>query len=150
MPVLYGSILYGSILYGSTLYMPRRWTYSSTWPVELLLAASNMREWTTFICYVVLLYHRSERHPSHKQRINQGSDPRHPLFQHVPTLKRLKSMNSFLHAVKPHSCIIYDWSTHLQSRHNTWQYLNPLGTGVEFIIFISCSCGNYSSAPICA
>ena len=54
-------------------------------------------------------------------RTRHESDPRHSLFQHEPAPKRLKSINSILHAVnpmggKPHSCRIDDLSTHLQSR----------------------------------
>ena len=80
--------------------------------------------------------------------------PRHSLFQHEPAPKRLKSRNSFIHAIKsldgkPHNCRIDDWSKHLQSRPHkvsrdpdeslpkgtrepwsTWYCLNHLLTGV--------------------
>ena len=32
-----------------------------------ITGCSNQCEWTTFICYVALLHHRPEGHPSHKQ-----------------------------------------------------------------------------------
>ena len=46
-------------------------------------------------------------------RTKHEGDPRHPLFQHEPAPKRLKSSNSFLYVVKPldgkpHSCRIDD------------------------------------------
>ena len=55
-----------SAQYGATLHVPKIWIQASTWPLKLLLVASNQHGCTTFICYVVLLHHRSEEHPSHK------------------------------------------------------------------------------------
>ena len=91
---------------------------------------------------------------SRLERTKQEDDSRHPLFQHVPPPKRLKSRKSFLHAVQPldgnpQSCRIEAWSTELQEKpHNLsfepkeslptgasepwpdWLCLNRLRTGV--------------------
>ena len=94
--------------------------------LELLLVASNQREWKTFICYLELLHLRSGRASfSQIERTKQESDPRHPLFQHEPAPNTLKFGNSFIHAVKP-----LDGKPHREPLP-TWHCLNRLGTGVE-------------------